>query len=153
MPLFNFSSRPNVQELKSLQDVDKLIEALNYPDDQNVRLAAASALGNIGGSEAVDPLIAALEDQQGVNEVAALALGEIGDPRAVEPLISSLEDDNWELRSSAAKALGKIGDDRAIEPLTDLLEDRNENVRWHSVQALEAITGEPNTTFNDNREN
>jgi HEAT repeat protein len=142
MPLFSFSSRPNVQELKSQGDVDGLIDALGYQEDHNIRLTAASALGTIGDTRAVEPLIAALDDEQGVSEVAALALGEIGDPRAVEPLTNSLGDDNWEVRSSAAKALGKIGDDRAVDPLVNLLGDKNENVRWHTVQALEEITGE-----------
>jgi HEAT repeat protein len=142
MPLFKFSRRPNVQELKTLGDVDGLIEALNYQDDHNIRLAAASALGTVADARAVEPLISALDDQQGVNEMAALALGEIGDPRAVEPLTKTLGNENWEVRSSAAKALGKIGDDRAIDPLINLLRDKNENVRWHAVQALEGITGE-----------
>ena len=77
-----------------------------------------------------------------MKEVAALSLGEIGDSQAVEPLINALGDENWEVRSSAAKALGKIGNDRAVEQLINLLRDKNENVRWHAVQALEAITGE-----------
>lgn len=152
MPLFKFSRRPNVQELKTTGDVDGLIEALNYPDDHNIRLAAASALGSVGDARAVDPLIAALDEQQGMNEMAALALGEIGDPRAVEPLNSTLGDENWEVRSSAAKALGKIGDKRAVDPLINLLRDRNENVRWHTLQALEAITGESYGMNTNNQE-
>jgi HEAT repeat protein len=146
MPLFNLSRRPNVQELKSQEDVDGLIEALNFPDDPNIRLDAASALGQIGDSRAVKPLIAALDDQQGVIEMAALALGEMGDPRAVDPLTEPLNHGNWEVRSSAAKALGKIGDERAVDPLTKLLDDRNESVRWHTVQALESITGDTYST-------
>jgi HEAT repeat protein len=142
MPLFNFSRRPNVQELKSQGDVDGLIEALSYQDDPNIRLAAASALGRVGAPEAVDPLVEALDDQQNVTEMAALSLGEIGDPRAVEPLISTLEQDDWEVRSSVAKALGKIGDERAVPSLVNLLENTNSNVRWHAAQALESITGE-----------
>jgi HEAT repeat protein len=142
MPLFNFSRRPNVQALQSEGDVDGLIEALNYEEDQNIRLAAASALGRIGDSSAVDPLIGALDDDKGVKEVVVLSLGEIGDARAVEPLIDTLADENWEVQGSAAKALGKIGDDRAVQPLTNLLEESNANVRWHAVQALETITGE-----------
>ena len=120
MPLLKLSRRPNVQELKSKKDVDGLIEALKYKDDHNIRLTAASALGTVGDSRAVDPLIAALDDQMEVNEMAALALGEIGDPRAVESLTKTLGDENWEVRSSAAKALEKIGDDRAIDPLINL---------------------------------
>ena len=142
MPMFRFSRRPNVQELKSQGDVDGLIEALKFQEDPNIRLAAASALGRIGDSRAVNPLIVALDDQHRVREIVALALGEIGDSRAVDPLITSLGDENWGVRSSAAKALGKIGDDRAVQPLTNLLRDKNKNVRWHAVQALEAITGE-----------
>lgn len=38
MPLFSFSRRPNVQELKSQGDVNGLIEALDYGDDHNIRL-------------------------------------------------------------------------------------------------------------------
>ena len=48
MPLFNFSRRPNVQELKTQGDLDGLIEALNYQYDHNIRLAAASAPGKVG---------------------------------------------------------------------------------------------------------
>lgn len=142
MPLFNFSRRPNVQELISQGDVTGLIEALNYEDDANIRLAAASALGKVGDTEAVEPLINALDDQGAVKEVAVLSLGEIGDTRAVDALISVLREDDWEICSSAAKALGKIGDPRAIQPLTDLLDKKNKNIRWHASQALESITGE-----------
>jgi HEAT repeat protein len=142
MPIFRFSQRPNVQQLKSKGDVDGLIEALGYQDDQNVRLAAASALGRIGDTRAVKPLISALEDQLRVREVAIIALGEIGDKRAVDNLIAILDDSDWEIRSAIAKALGKIGDPRATKPLINLLRDKSENVRWYVLQALEGITGE-----------
>ena len=39
---------------------------------------------------------------------AAEALGEIKDPRAVEPLIAALEDENADVKNSAAKTLAKI---------------------------------------------
>jgi HEAT repeat protein len=142
MPIFSFSRRPNVLQLKSRGDVDGLIEALGYQDDHNIRLAAATALGRIGDSRAVDPLVSALEDQPRVREVAAMALGEIGDHRAVDSLIVALEDADWEIRSTIAKALGKIGDPRAAKSLVNLLGDKSENVRWYASQALEAITGE-----------
>jgi HEAT repeat protein len=142
MPIFKFSRRPKVQRLKAKGDVDGLIEALDYQDDHNVRLAAASALGRIGDKRAVKPLIVALDDQRRVKEISAQALGQIGDPRALEPLIKTLGVENWEVRSTVAKALGKIGDPRAIKPLISLLRDNSENVRWNASQALEAITGE-----------
>lgn len=141
MPFFKFSRRPNIQQLKSDQDIEGLIKALEYQEDQNVRLAAASALGRIKDSRAVEPLISALEDHPRVREVAALALGEIGDPRAVRGLVTILGDDSWEEgRSTVAKALGKIGDPRATKPLINLLEDKRENVRWYALKSLETIT-------------
>jgi HEAT repeat protein len=142
MPIFNFFNRPNVLELKSEENVDGLIDALNYKKDHNLRISAAWALGEIGDSDAVEPLIDALDDRKRVREVVAKALGEIGDPEAVDALVEQLEDKNWEVRSTVAKSLGKIGDDRAVEALTDALKDKNEIVRWYASQALEAITGE-----------
>ncbi len=142
MPLFNLSRRPDVQRMKSDHDIDGLVEALQYQDDHNVRLAAASALGQVGDSRAVAPLITALEDRPRVREIAALALGEIGDPRAVSHLIDTLEDESWEGRSTVAKALGKIGDPRATRTLIKLLDDGRQNVRWNALQSLTAITGE-----------
>ncbi|MCP4370561.1 MAG: HEAT repeat domain-containing protein, partial [Deltaproteobacteria bacterium] len=54
---------------------------------------------------------------------AAEALGSIGDSRAVEPLITTLKDENSQVRSRAAEALGKIGDKKAIQALTITLQD------------------------------
>ena len=51
-------------------------------------------------------------------EVAALALGKIGDSRAVEPLLEALATGKPEISAMAASALSFIGDSRAIEPLT-----------------------------------
>ena len=142
MPIFKFSRGPNVHKLKTQGDVVGLIEALGYQDDHNVRFAAALALGRVGDSRAVNPLISALEDQPRVREAAAKALGEIGDPSAVRNLIAALEDADWEISSTIAKALGKIGDPRATKPLINLLRDKSKNVRWPASQALNAVTGE-----------
>ncbi|AEH51257.1 HEAT repeat domain-containing protein [Pseudothermotoga thermarum] len=43
-----------------------------------------------------------------VRKSTAEALGKIGDSRAVEPLIQALKDDDENVRSSASKALEKI---------------------------------------------
>lgn len=137
-----FNSRPDVLALKSKGDIDGLIEALNYDKDHNLRISAAWALGELGDSSAIEPLIDALDDRKLVKDVIAKALGEIGQPQAVEPLLDLLGDESWEVRGTAAKSLGKIGDTRAVEPLIKTLGDKNEIVRWNSSQALENITGE-----------
>ena len=143
MSIFDiFNTRPDVLALKSKGDVDGLIKALNYEKDHNLRISAAWALGELGDSSAIEPLINALDDRKRVKDVVAKALGEIGKPQAIDSLLELLEDDNWEVRGTAAKSLGKIGDPQAIEPLIETLEDKNEIVRWNSSQALENITGE-----------
>lgn len=74
-----------------------------------------------------------------VRVVAAGALGEIGDTRAVEPLIQALSDLDGSVRSVAAEALGKIGDVRAVEPLTKSLKDKDKFVREDAKEALEKL--------------
>ena len=70
-------SEPNIEELKASKNLKGLIEALNdkYGD---FRLEAARALGNIGDSRAIEPLIEALKDEDNyVREAARAALEKI----------------------------------------------------------------------------
>lgn len=101
---------------------------------------AARALGRIGDSRAVEPLIAALTDENSsVRRHAASALGHIGDTVAVEPLISALEDADSNVRLSAVTALGSIGDARAVDPLIFGLKDKKYYVRRNAAIALGEI--------------
>jgi HEAT repeat protein len=101
--------------------VEQLIEALK---ESGVRHKAAVALGKIGDTRAVGPLIASLKDgfwyRQSPEEVEALA--QIGIP-AVKPLVVALKDSNQQVRCLAAEALCKISDAHAIEPPIARLED------------------------------
>ena len=63
----------------------------------------------------------------------------ISDDRAVEPLIAALEDEEWSVRRSAAEALGLIGDESAVALLIFALEDENASVRESAYRALEKI--------------
>ena len=88
MPLFG---PPNVEKLKAKRDVKGLIKALGYQEDDEIRSRAAAALGEIGDTRAVEPLIAALKDSRySVGQQAALALGSMRDARAVMALIGTL---------------------------------------------------------------
>jgi phycocyanobilin lyase alpha subunit len=53
---------------------------------------------------------------------AARALGKLGDTRAVPPLILCLECDDFYVREAAAQSLGMLGDRRAVPMLMRLLE-------------------------------
>lgn len=68
---------------------------------------------------------------------AAQALGELGDTRAVDPLIAALYDEDEHVRSSVAVALGQLKDVRAVDPLIAATEnDKNKYVRGAAWEAL-----------------
>jgi HEAT repeat protein len=101
--------------------------------NQSAQKAAAKALGEIGDSRAVAPLIAALNSGENDLQVtAADALGNLADSRAVDSLIELLlkEGIKKELRIAVANALGQIGDVRAIAPLIDLYNDVSDLHRY-----------------------
>ena len=92
---------------------------IDHPDD-NVAVAAIEALGAIGGSASVEPLIAALGGTSFFQTFAALqVLPRTGDPRVVAPLAALLGDQTYRLE--AARALGRTGSALAIAPLASLL--------------------------------
>ncbi len=144
MGLFGFR-QPNVVKMERENDVEGLIDALTY-NDNNVRRSAANALGKLGDPRAVEPLIAVLDDQPLVREVTAKALGKIGDPRAVDALVQVLKDDKKSIRETAAKALGEIGDKRAVGPLIDTLQHVGQPTDWFVATALGTLTGESFST-------
>lgn len=76
-----------------------------------------------------------MDEELRIEAIAALA--EIGSTNAVEPLIAAMREDNSkDVRCSAAKALGDIGDDRAIPSLEAMRTDENEGVRKAAALAL-----------------
>jgi len=136
MPLFG---PPNVWRLQVKGNTKALIKALRYTKDWRVRNSAAAALGELGDTRAVEPLIAALRDQdRRVRKSAAAALGQMGDPRAVEPLIIALQDQYPGVALSATEALVQTGAP-AIQPLIATLRDDNHAGYWYLTQALGQI--------------
>ncbi|MHC1781377.1 MAG: HEAT repeat domain-containing protein [Anaerolineaceae bacterium] len=109
MPLFG---PPDIEKEKRNRNVKGLIKILESHQDNKLQLEAVTALGEIGNSLAVDPLIQAIKSDLPVDirSAAATALGKIGDPRAVEPLIPiTFEDPDRHLSLSAALALEQLG--------------------------------------------
>jgi HEAT repeat protein len=83
-------------------------------NDRSVQEEAAEALGELGDTRAVEPLIAALKDKdKGVREKAAEALGKLGEP-AVELLIATLGGNDEIMRWRSAWALHRIGTPEAL---------------------------------------
>jgi HEAT repeat protein len=71
-------------------DVDKYIKDLSAPD-ASVRWTAASTLGSLGDTVAVDSLMTSLRDESfKVRQAAAWSLGELGDAKAVSMAFTGL---------------------------------------------------------------
>jgi len=157
--IFSKITKEKIEQWEKGKKVYNLIKTLKHKD-YTLRMAAASALGNLGDTRAVEPLIEALEDEYwNVKASAASALGNLGDVRAVRPLIKALGEDEYAFaRLAAASALSKLGekkwlnivkgenedyerlgnsgDKRAVEPLIEALSDKDFNVRRNAASAL-----------------
>jgi len=136
--LFRFNS--NIRNMEARRDIKGLARALKYRRDPSSRAEAARALGSIGDTRSVDPLIHSLKDpDRSVRFTAAESLGRIGDARAVQELSDALADKDWYVRLHAATALGDIGNAGAVEPLIRALKDAEKAVREWSARALGSI--------------
>jgi hypothetical protein len=90
----------------------------------SVKAQIARALGAMGDTQAVIPLIAVLNEPNLVVKVEAIgALGQLKDARAHVPLVTLLRDGDPRLRDAAARALGVIGRPEALPYLLPLLKD------------------------------
>ncbi|MFN3531710.1 MAG: HEAT repeat domain-containing protein [Candidatus Brocadia sp.] len=117
-----------------------LISALNSNTNLSIVCSIIEALGQIGDTRAVEPLIAFLTHKESkVRECTAASLGKLRDARAVEPLITVLNDEQERVRWYAADSLGKIGDPVCVESLVRLLSDASARVRESAVTALGQI--------------
>jgi HEAT repeat protein len=138
MPLFG---PPDVEKMRARRDISGLIKAMDYTRDAKIRQAAATAVGEMGDKQAVEPLIAAFRDKHPVlkdrREAVAKALGKIGDLRAVKPLVSALgKDEDETVREAALGALRKFGVP-AVKPLVSALsEDEDETAGEAVIEEL-----------------
>lgn len=116
--------------------VPLLVQMLGAEDD-NVGVAAIEALGNIGGSAAVDSLVSAVNSGNFFRTFPAIdVLGRSGDPRAVAPLAALLGSSHYS--AEAARALGRTGDRNAVTPLTTLFSRPGEaNVRLAAISLVD----------------
>ncbi|MHC1757139.1 MAG: HEAT repeat domain-containing protein [Methanosarcina sp.] len=113
-----------------------LITALNDPDS-NVRRSATWALRRYRDESLSLLFISRLKDTDFDFE-AAKALKEIG-TQAVEPLIFALEDDNRDIRYRAVWTLNGMQDRRMIRPLIACLRDEDKEVHKQAYDALISI--------------
>lgn len=134
-------------ELKEIGDfrvVEPLIDALKDPRSV-VRSHSVTALGKIGGSEALPAVRAALQTEAvrsaldiGVCYRAIEAIHRLGETVA-ELLISALQHPDPAIRRKTATLLGKTGEAGAVNLLIGALKDKHPRVRSRAAHALGRI--------------
>lgn len=121
------------------QVVPGLTRALR-DEDADVRIAAATALADVRGDEALSELQVAIEDDHPmVRQMAISALGEIGDSRATERIRRALRDSRAEVRFQATIAFTRVctAPDAVMEALLDATHDDDPNVCHIALRMLE----------------
>lgn len=119
-----------------------LIAALDS-HEATICAGAAGALGEIGSPDAVEPLIAALQDRRWDEQVApqiAAALGRLGRPEAVKPLLETLYYGADPVAAAAVEALTTIGQP-AVEPLLEVYLNREALLCVEIFEVLGRIGG------------
>ncbi len=106
-PLARQAASNALGQIGDSQAVKPLIAALS-DKDSFVRDEVARALGQIGDVRAVKPLVDALIANDGLEQAVGYAMKKIGRP-AVNPLIAALENDDRKIRAKVAYILEKIG--------------------------------------------
>jgi HEAT repeat protein len=121
--------------------VPLLNEALRNPNGLIVQ-RVCWALGDIGDSAAIGPLVAVRDHQRWqVRDQVSGALGKIGvaDARATETVQAGLSDSIGQVRKAAAVACGKIGLGDATEALVSMLGDDFYGARFAAYDALRKL--------------
>lgn len=137
----------DVRSMRRARDVEGLIRVLSDPDP-HIRVKAVDALGYVGDSRAVRPLIERLEDSDSyVREHAARNLGcdyhsslgcDTGAP--IQPLLEVLDDEDAFVRVEAVRSLGEHPLPVSREPLERLARtDPRWEVRHAAAYALGRI--------------
>ncbi len=139
----NFSVLSSALQLLSLTGVDltaSLVDLMRHPD-ADLRIQVALALGTQPRPEAVDALLAALDDEDvNVRFHAIEALGKLAPAAAVERLAAIAESHDFFLAFPALDALSRISDAAVAPRLVPLL--RDELVGDQAAEALGQIGDE-----------
>nr|VFJ70466.1 MAG: HEAT repeat [Candidatus Kentron sp. FW] len=128
-----------IGKLRDGSRLDRIVQILQEDPYYWARACAAEALGELGATVAVEPLIVALDDEsEWVRKKAARALGQLKAPQALHSLIKATSDPDDRVLSFACEALGELGDKAAIPALMEVVSfDRDNNyVRKQAAKAL-----------------
>jgi len=129
--------------------VPPLVALLGAPEPL-VRVAAARALGHIGGEhEGVTALCMALHDgDAGVRAAACRSLGQVGAGAAVQALLGATTDDSAQVRAAAVHALVSLDNPVALARLREIvLADSSPSVVIPAIAGLGRSGGDLDLTL------
>ncbi|MHA1720606.1 MAG: HEAT repeat domain-containing protein, partial [Promethearchaeota archaeon] len=115
-----------------------LIDALEDKSEE-VRINSIMALGQIGDSRAIDPIIERLIDSFPVQQMAILTLGKFGDKKIISPLKKLLSSPNPNIRRYAIISLGSLKSSEIIDSAIKLLDDEDPSVQRAAANSLMGI--------------
>ena len=131
----------NMEVIPHYQDLLAKLNDVLRDKGFTARGAVAGALGKIGDTRAIEPLIAALKDDDLlVRWAAAGALFVLRDARALEPLATLKQGD---LLTRGCLSLVLIGDARTVKPLIAKLMDEDDDVRQTATEVLKKLGWKP----------
>lgn len=112
-------------------------------DDQQVRMAAVSALHQIGAITASDWMLRAKEEEDALRLNALAGLGHLSHAEAAEALILGLEHEKPLIRQAACIGLGRLGDRANGDRLKAALTDPDPMVRRYAAEAIARLDYKP----------
>ena len=100
-----------------------------YGGDEEVRIGAVRALGDLRNGRAVDALVDLLAHATGEFLYAVITnICFLGDPRSCGALLPFLDNPDREVERRAIYALGLVGDERTLEPLREKRRDKDRSI-------------------------
>lgn len=128
-------------------DVMSTVEAGTGHRSAAIRGAAARALGEIGGDQALEILTTMTQDSSAVvRRDVALALGGFSDDANGETLEGYLDDSDPQVIAAAIDAMEQRGDQRASERIRQMVRHDDPNVRSSALRAVTSFIDQSDET-------
>lgn len=125
----------------SVLAVEPLVRALLRDPEVNVRYQAAVSLGELGSTEAAHALGRAMKDEEWVQYAAVEALAKIGHCQAVDALLAAMDNCSDLVLSMVVDALGSIGTPKAASLLLKRLPGFPKVLAHKAAKAIVGILG------------
>ncbi len=133
-----------LRAIESIEDREEklaLLQEMIASGDSSMRDRALRMLGDLGGTEAIDALLAAYRSEDlRTRARAAVALNRLGQAGPVQEMIPAvaqmLNNQDGAIREDGVKLLGRLGTINVLPYLEQALRDSNSKVREEAVDAL-----------------